>query len=66
MSTTELARQIAVLEERMETRKAEFDSEFAKLREDIAKRDRDNIRWQIGLWVAAIAVLGFVLRFPVS
>ena len=48
----------------MNTRKAEFESEFSKLREDMAKRDRDNIRWQIGLWVAAIAILGFVIRWP--
>ena len=29
-----------------------------------AKRDKDNTRWQIGLWLAAIVVLGFLIRWP--
>ena len=26
------------------------------------KRDKDNLRWQVGLWIAAIVVLGFIIR----
>ncbi len=28
------------------------------------KRDKDNTRWQIGNWVAAIVVLGILVRWP--
>ncbi len=27
------------------------------------RRDKDNLRWQIGLWVAAVVILGFLIRF---
>jgi hypothetical protein len=74
----ELARQIAVLEERMNTFQADLtatlegfrkdmaqrDAEAAKRDTEAAKRDKDNTRWQIGLWVAAIVVLGFLIRWP--
>ena len=43
--------------ERLERRMAERDSEAAR-------RDKDNTRWQIGLWLAAIVVLGFLIRWP--
>ncbi len=71
----ELAKQIAVLEQTMETHKQEYKTDIARLAEQIAKRDierdaeahkrdKDNLRWQIGLWVAAIVILGFIIRFP--
>lgn len=64
--TVELAAKLAVLEERMKTMQAEYKTDIARLAEDIAKRDRDNTRWMVGLWAAAvvviIAVLGFLIR----
>jgi len=42
---------------------AEYKTDIARLAEDIAKRDRDNTRWMVGLWIAAIVVLGVVIRF---
>ncbi|MYF88541.1 MAG: hypothetical protein F4186_03725 [Boseongicola sp. SB0676_bin_33] len=59
-----LARKLAVLEERMKTMQAEYRTDIARLAEDMAKRDRDNTRWQIGLWVAAIVILGILIRWP--
>ena len=59
-----LARQLAVLEERMKTMQAEYRTDIARLAEDIAKREKDNTRWQIGLWLAAVVVLGFLIRWP--
>ncbi len=75
---SELEKQHAVLEERMKTNYAETESALDRLRADMAdwktdmanwktdmaKRDKDNLRWQIGLWVAAIVILGFIIRFP--
>ncbi len=78
----DLARQVAVQEERMNTRQAEYESALHRLRADMtrltdeaarsaakrdveaARRDKDNTRWQIGLWVAAIVVLGILTRWP--
>ncbi len=86
------AKEITVLEERMNTKQQEYKTDiarlagetgsalermnatFERLRTDMVKRDaerdaeshrrdKDNLRWQIGLWVAAIVILGFVIRF---
>ena len=57
-----LSERIARLEERMKTMQAEYKTDIARLAEDLAKRDKDNLRWTIGLWIAAIVVLGFVIR----
>ena len=46
----------------MKTMQAEYKTDIARLAEDMAKRDKDNLRWMIGLWIAAIVVLGFVIR----
>lgn len=58
----ELSERIARLEERMKTMQAEYKTDIARLAEDQAKRDKDNLRWMVGLWIAAIVVLGFVIR----
>ncbi|MCY4167735.1 MAG: hypothetical protein OXE82_05595 [Rhodobacter sp.] len=65
----ELARQVAVLEERMKTMHAEYEGALDRLRADMerrdadaAKRDKDNLRWQIGLWIAAVVILGVLIR----
>ncbi len=64
--TVELAKKLAALEERMKTMQAEYKTDIARLAEAIARRDRDNTRWMVGLWAAAvvliITVLGFLIR----
>jgi len=57
------------LEERIETR--QYRTDIARLAEamarrdtEAAQRDKENTRWQIGLWVAAIVVLGILIRWP--
>ena len=70
-----LARQVAIPEERMKTMQAEYETgleriagenkaALERLERRIAERDKDNTRWQIGLWLAAIVVLGFLIRWP--
>ncbi len=56
---------------RMNTMQAEYRTDIARLAEDIArreteaaKRDKDNLRWQLTLWLAAVIVLGFLIRWP--
>ncbi len=60
----ELARQGVALEDRMNTKPAEYRTDIARLAEQMAQRDKDNLRWTIGLWVAAIIILGILVRWP--
>ena len=60
----------------MKTMQAEYESALDRLRadmaahredaarhrEDAAKRDKDSLRWQIGLWIAAVVILGVLIR----
>ena len=69
----ELARQLAVLEERMNTHQATYETALERLERrmaerdaEAAKRDKDNLRWQIGLWIAAVVILGIIVRWPVA
>lgn len=71
----QLVRQLAKLEERMNTMQAKYEGALDRLRADMAagreadaKRDKANIQWIVGTVAAAailiIAVLGFLLRWP--
>ena len=76
----ELARQLAVPEERMKTMQAEYKTDIALLSQQMAedraeaakrdaeaaKRDKDNLRWQVGLWVATIVVLGTLVTWAAA
>ncbi len=68
-----LAKEMAVMEQRMETLKAEQEGALDRLRADMAnwktdmaQRDKDNLRWSIGLWVAAVVIIGVLIRWPAS
>ncbi len=54
--------------ERLERRMAEYNAEAAKRNAErdaeFAKRDKDNLRWQIGMWVAAVVIIGVLIRWP--
>ena len=52
----DLARQVAVLEEWMNT-------SYERLRADMARRDRENTRWIIGAIVAATVVILAAMRY---
>lgn len=41
-----------------------IDASLAQLHEYMAKRDKDNLRWQIGLWIATVVILGIIVRWP--
>lgn len=72
-----LARKLAVLEERIETKKAmnagvedRVAAALDRLRADMARRDlesarrdKDNTRWIIGLWVSSVAVMAILIRW---
>ncbi len=74
----ELSERLSVLEEKMKTLQsdlqgtlerfradmADWKTDMANWKTDMANRDKENQRWQIGLWVAAIVILGFIIRFP--
>ncbi len=50
----------------MNTMKAEYKTDIARLAEDMAKRDKDNIKWLVGLWIASTIIIvgsvGLMLR----
>ncbi len=63
--------EIAMLQKEVELKYAETESALDRLRADMARRDtemaqrdKDNLRWQIGLWVAAVVILGVIIRWP--
>ncbi len=47
---------------------AKRDAEAAKCAvrcdAEAAKRDQGNLRWQIGLWISAMVVIGIMIRWP--
>ncbi len=64
----ELAKEIAVLRQTMETHKQEYKTDIARLAEQMArrdaeshKRDQASLRWTVGFGVAQIAVTIAVL-----
>ena len=67
----ELATKLAVLQERMKPMRAEYKTEIARLAEDHAKRDAEATKRETrlimtiaGLLAFAVAVLGFLIRWP--
>ena len=64
----ELSERIAVLEEKMNMNYAETESALDRLRADMAdwktdmaRRDKDNLRWTVGFGIAQIAVTVTIL-----
>ena len=65
----ELARQVAVLEERMNTKQAEYQTDIARLAEDMAKQgvQAANDRWwQTAIILAGIGIAATVLGIVLS
>ena len=64
----ELARRLAVLEERMKTMQAEYRTDIARLAEQIAQRDARLIVTIAGLIIGggglAVAFLAFLIGLP--
>ena len=77
---TDLARQLAALEERMNTKQAEYKTDIARLAEDMAKRDTDAAKRDtdaakretrlilavFAIVALATAILGFLIRLPAT
>jgi len=57
----EVKKQHAVLEEKMNTSYERMNAAFERLRTDMAKRDNRLIFSMIGIMVAGITILGFIL-----
>lgn len=62
----EMAVKLAALEERMKTMQAEYKTDIAMLAAENAKRDKANIQWMVGLWIAAVVVIIAVLGFMIN
>ena len=68
---SELERMHAVLEERMNTKQAEYKTDIARLAEQMAQRDTEAHRRETRIILAvfaavalATAILGFMIRLP--
>ena len=59
-SVHDLARQLAVLEERMNTMQAEYRTDIARLAEDMAKRETRMLLFIAAIIGLGIAILGFI------
>lgn len=57
-----LEARLARVEERMKTMQTEYKTDIARLAEDNAKRETRLIVTMVGLIVAAVAVLGVLIR----
>ncbi len=60
----ELAKRFELLKKDFEIMQANLNSTLNEMRAEADRRDKDNTRWQIGLWLAAIVVLGLLIRWP--
>ncbi len=47
----------------METHLGGTESAVDRLRADMARRDKENLRWQVGLWISAVVVIGVLIRW---
>ncbi len=57
----ELKMQIKALEERMNTKQAEYKTDIAKLQTDLERRDKDTMWRQIALFAVATAAIGLMI-----
>ncbi len=53
---------IARLAEQMASWKADMAQGDIERDAETHRRDKDNLRWQIGLWAAAIVILSFIVQ----
>jgi len=70
-AVSELAQMHAVLEERMNTKQAEYKTDIARLAEQMAQRDSESHKRETRIILAmfaavalATAILGFMIRLP--
>lgn len=63
MNKTHQAKDESALD-RLQADMAEHDDDMARRFADFAKQRKDNLRWQIGISIVGIVVLGAVLRWP--
>jgi len=60
MDPVELNERVARLEERMETMKAEYRTDIARLAEDLAKQETRLVFYMIAIVGVGLTVFGFV------
>ncbi len=67
----ELAHRIELLKKDFDVLKADISAKLDenkgamdRLRADMERRDKENQRWIIGLFIATIVILGILIRWP--
>ena len=61
-TNTNQTAKLAALEERMNTKQAEYKTDIEKLRTDMAHRDKQNLLAIFGMIALAVAFLGFLIK----
>ena len=60
----EAAKRAGQLEAKIAERDGQLEAKIAEQNAEATKRDKDNLRWQVGLWIAVVVVLGVLIRWP--
>ena len=58
----EVARELAALGERMNTKQAEYKTDIAHLAAQIERRDKENSRWILGVGIALVLLVIAVVK----
>lgn len=63
-SLHDIAIQVATLEERMNTKQAEYETAIERLGKQLAERDRRFLLVVIGAIAFGVTILGILIRWP--
>lgn len=55
---------IAILGKQIAERDAELGKQIAERDAEQTRRDKDSLRWQVGLRTAAVVIPGVLIRWP--
>ncbi|MCY4302403.1 MAG: hypothetical protein OXC68_11820 [Aestuariivita sp.] len=61
---TAIRAEMDAMESRINASLAKNESAMDRLRADMERRDKENQRWIVGLFIATIVILGILIRWP--
>lgn len=64
LSIAEIKGEMKAIRAENEAMESRIDASLAKMRADMERRDKENQRWIVGLFIATIVILGILIRWP--